>query len=217
MANRDRRQAKHGRKGEARERRAQEIKRARRRATMRKAGWAAVAALVIAGIVIAFGQVGKKGQQVKDQLNVLAAEAGCSPLQVPPDDGRGHTEPPATIQYKTSPPTSGTHYSTTAPTGVQTAPIQNEYQVHNLEHGHIGIQYKGLDPALMTELEAIAKSDNKWIFMAPYPAMDTTLAFTAWDRLLTCSNPNDKVGNLAREFIRQFKNKAPESVAGSPA
>lgn len=151
------------------------------------------------------------------KLNTLAVAVGCSPLQSPPDDGKSHTAPPQRIQYRTAPPTSGTHYPAPAATGIHQEAIPNEEQVHNLEHGHVGFQYNGLDPALVSELDQIGRSDPRWVFVAPYPQMRHKAAFTAWGRLLACDAPDSRIADVASAFLELFRDNAPESIPGTPA
>lgn len=57
-----------------------------------------------------------------------------------------HVLPPARVTYNHDPPTSGCHYNLgfgTAPilNGAYDRPIQDEYWVHNLEHGYVAVLY----------------------------------------------------------------------------
>lgn len=212
-----------------------------------------VAFLVIAGL-IGFGvySAGKSARDKKknDQLkadklvasiNKAAKAAGCDDLKTFPDLGHSHIEPPATAKYNSNPPTSGSHYSQQLPggpgyTGVNPAPLPNEVQVHNLEHGHIGIQYNAtkLPADVKQMLEQLTKTDPQWVFMAPRdpsalpaPGFTATLAFSAWSknpdggRLVTCGagmkDDPKLVKTLAATFHDAYKDKAPtESIPGTP-
>src|SRR5437879_5327961 len=106
-------------------------------------------------------------------LNSAAGGAGCGSLQSFPNQGQQHVPQGTIIQYNSNPPTSGSHYQVVAgvvpaPTGVHTAPIQNEIQVHNLEHGHIGIQYAAALPTtVLNALETFARNHDTFVFLAP--------------------------------------------------
>jgi hypothetical protein len=161
------------------------------------------------------------------QLNKSAEAAGCNDLLIPPDQGRGHfTKAGQTFNYNTSPPVSGMHYSiqgvAPAPTGVHTAPIQDEFQVHNLEHGHIGIQYtSALPSAIRDVLETFTRDHDTFMFMAPRDSIQGNgmLAFTAWDRLVVCSQPTsgDAVLAFAKKFDDRYEGNGPEgAIAGTP-
>lgn len=154
-------------------------------------------------------------------LAAAAGTGGCDPAQGPDEEGFEHVEPGTTVRYGTSPPTSGPHYGAGAPTftGVHEEPIPNEVQVHNLEHGHVGIQYRpGLDPALVEELGRVTRSDPQWIFMAPYPDLPAgvQVAFTAWTALMHCSEPTEDIGEAASAFVEAFRDRSRESIPGTP-
>ena len=120
--------------------------------------------------------------------------------------GQGHPE------YNTTPPTSGWHYGDqVAPWGISAQPIPNEVQVHNLEHGGIGIQYDCANgcPDVVSKLETIARSYPSKVFLAPYPGIGHRIALTAWGKYLYMEDVNEPV---IRKFIDDYKNKAPEQV-----
>lgn len=208
------------RKDMARQQRIEQARREARRQMLRRAGTIAVVVVVAAGAVLLATQSGKQNQKKVASLDTLAAAAGCSSVQFPAAEGRDHVNPPRIVTYKTNPPTSGAHYEATADTGVSTAPIQNEYQVHNLEHGHVGIQYTdALPAAVRAPLEALARANDTYVFMAPRPGMPNELAFTAWTTLVTCKAPTDaaNVEAVAKRFRELYQGKAPEDVPGKPA
>ncbi|MHB8513201.1 MAG: DUF3105 domain-containing protein [Actinomycetota bacterium] len=187
-----------------------------------------VLAAIAVGIVVASHNKSvesKKQQQAVAALNQLATQAGCNPVHTEDNFERTHITVGQIQKYTTTPPIGGPHYFTDqsgkqiapAPTGVHTDPIQNEIQVHNLEHGQVGIQYNGLSASLITQLKSITESDSSWIFLAPYPAMREKLAFTSWGNLVSCPAPNSKAIDLAKSFVALFKEKAPEHIAGTPA
>lgn len=213
----DKRPTKAERREEAKQRRLAEMKKrervVRRRKLMRLVAVAAVIAVVVAVIAIA-QQGGKKATQ---DLNKLVATAGCSPLEQPKDLGQQHVQPPQTIQYNSTPPTSGSHYSSPDQTGVHVAQIQNEIQVHNLEHGHVIVHYNNTSEDVTTKLEDIAKDDPTRIIVEPYKTMSYKVALTAWGRIIGCNNPNDKVVDLAKDFAKRHKGKGPEGdIPGTP-
>lgn len=150
--------------------------------------------------------------------------AGCSTPNELASAGQEHIAPPATGTYNSDPPTSGSHYSQGVPngpgfTGVQIVAIPNEVQVHNLEHGHVGIQYDPakLDPTVKSALEVFTKQHAEWIFMAPRPTLSVSLAFTAWRRLSACSPTNvTEIRAYAAAFYEAFKDHAPERIPGTP-
>ena len=144
-----------------------------------------------------------------------------------PDQGSARLAPgrrPPRL-YDSDPPTSGSHYNIAgvapAPTGVHSQPIQNEVQVHNLEHGHIGIQWNNLPNAIVSALEQFTNARDTYVFMAPRPTMQTgvQLAFSRWDQLITCASPTDTsaVVKLATTFYNDYHGDGPEgALPGTP-
>ncbi len=118
--------------------------------------------------------------------------------------------------YNSVPPTSGSHWDPPAPWGVYAAPVPNERQVHNLEHGGILIQYKSEDAALISQLEDFAKKQVSYpcyLMVAPYPDMSTTIAVTAWGVLDTMdAYDEDKL----QAFADAYRNRGPEQVGCNP-
>lgn len=197
---------KQQRRGLARQARAEGLRRRARRARMRRVRTIALVVLAIAGVgtLVTFNV--RRGAKARQQLTQVAAAAGCTPLQTPPREGSSHTPP---YSYQTNPPTSGSHDGL-GPTGVFRQPIKDENQVHNLEHGHVGIHYKNLDPALVDQLERVVGDNPTRLFIAPRPELDAKLAFTAWGNLIKCGDPNEQAVDAARRFARQFAGKGPE-------
>ena len=102
-----------------------------------------------------------------------------------PDQGNEHiqaaTDPH--VAYNSDPPTSGPHLPYIAPWGIHTRPVPLELQVHNLEDGGVVVQYNCECPELAEKLRAIVRKYDKHVVLAPYPAMKTRIALTAWTRL----------------------------------
>jgi hypothetical protein len=213
MANK--RETKRERRDEAKRRRLEELRRRQRKAQRRKIGIGAVIAAVIAGIILAVTLLG--GEDVNP---VAAREAGCDPVSSPTNEGSTHVAPPQTVNYRTIPPTSGNHYGNTAQTGIYDTPVQNEIQVHNLEHGHVVFHFQpGIDPAILQGIAEIVKDNRTYAILAPNPNMPFQLAFTAWGKLQGCRQPNVQAASVAREFFNAFKDKGPERgprFAGQP-
>jgi hypothetical protein len=147
--------------------------------------------------------------QPKHEKPPVAASYQVFPQQPATHISEGAEHPP----YNSLPPTSGWHYARWAPWGISEAPIPDELQVHNLEHGGVLIQYH---PDLSTEevaqLKEIARNlERRYckILMAPYPKLDKRVALTAWQRL----DKFDTVDQARIEaFAREFVNKGPERV-----
>lgn len=129
-----------------------------------------------------------------------------------PDQGRPHIKageqhPP----YNSNPPTSGWHYDDPVEWGVYKDEQTEERLVHNLEHGGVVIQYKPtLDPAVITKLEELKTSKFECkLVVAPFNALDKTIAISAWRRLYKSDTFDE---SAIKEFIQQYRNRAPEST-----
>lgn len=196
----------------AKQRRMEEMRRRGRLARTRRIRNVAIAVVLIGGISALLVTNARKGAKGTQELNRLAAAAGCTELPTPPSAGRGHQPP---FEYKTNPPTSGNHRGP-GPTGIFRQPVQDEDYVHNLEHGHVGIHYKDFDSAPVDELERIVRDDPTHLFITPRPELDAKLAFTAWGHLIKCQEPTAGAVEVARRFAKQFTGKGPENVPGLP-
>jgi len=94
--------------------------------------------------------------------------------------------------YNSNPPTSGPHLPYIAPWGVHTRPIQPELQVHNLEDGGVLVQYSCECPDLVAKLRTLVERYDKHVILAPYPDMKSRIALTAWTRLETLGDLDEK-------------------------
>jgi len=213
---------KRERRDEARKRRLEEIKRRQRRSRMRKVYTIGTIALVVVGLVAWIALAKANSGKAYKKINELALANGCSALENPRVLAGSHIQPPAKGSYDTDPPTSGEHYNVAGlgpvNTGIHTAPVQNEGQVHNLEHGHIVIQYEStLPPAVLDALKTEVKRDPSWYLLAPRENMPATLVFTAWGHMEKCGSPTVDTVKVLVAFHDLFKNKGPEpDLAGTP-
>jgi hypothetical protein len=217
----DKRPTKQERRDEAKQRRIAEIRRRQRQARVRKITTYAVVGVVVIAAVVGVLLAQKSSKKDVSAFTTLAHEAGCQDVLSPKLQTAGHVPRPQTVQYDSKPPTSGLHWSdagSPAPTGVHTTQIEDEAQVHNLEHSHVIIHYNGVSSDLQTKLEDLVSIDARRIIVEPYTTMTYKVAFTAWGHLVGCSTPNDKVIDAAKAFIALYKAKAgPESdLPGTP-
>lgn len=217
---------KRERREEAKRARLEAQRRAQRKAAMRKVYGGVAAVLIIGLIAFLVINSGKDERNAAASLAADAAAAGCTaPKKIPEMSSSEHITPPATETYSNNPPTSGRHYTGPANsayyTGVIANEVQDEYVVHNLEHGHIVIHYTDkLAEPIRTALEGFTKDNDTTVLMAPRsktPA-GTVLTFTAWNQVVTCNSPSNaaSVSKLAEDFHTAFLNKAPETVPGLP-
>ena len=166
---------------------------------------------IVLGIafVLLLGACGDSGTSAGPAPSV---PAGCTQIESPKVLGAGHIMVGTQATYNTTPPSSGKHYPSPAPVGLYTAPIQDERQVHNLEHGHVMVQYRGISKDQIDQLEELVKKDPKKVVLAPYPDMNAAVALTAWGKIQTCDAWTDAVPILATYFIRANRDNAPESI-----
>jgi len=126
------------------------------------------------------------------------------PGRAMPDLGNVHiatTETPHE-PYNTDPPTSGPHLPYIAPWGIHTRPIPPELQVHNLEDGGVLVQYNCECPDLVAKLRTIVQRYDRNVILAPYPSMKTRIALTAWTRIDTLDDFDER--RITR-FIEAFR------------
>ncbi len=228
---------------EARRKERQELERKEKAAAARKKrlqlvgggvlAVAAVAAIVIA-ILAASGGSGdeqeaaappsdaaaavKLPEQQTSDVAEAAKLAGCT-LTNAEYEGADHQEKDfKASDYKTNPPTSGTHFPDWYDDGVyEPGTTENlGMLVHTLEHGRINVQYKkGTPPETVAQLEALLAEQNEGYHMLLYEnttGMDAAIAATAWTQSLTCDEMNDKVFDAIRTFRARYIDKGPETV-----
>lgn len=117
--------------------------------------------------------------------------------------------------YNSVPPTSGNHWPVWAKCGAHDAPLANELQVHNLEHGFVVIQYKTDDKATIDQLKQVVEKLPGWpnfYILAPYPTMEPTIALTAWRVMQTLTTVDEKA---IQDFAKAHRTRGPEPGAPS--
>ncbi|MDQ3620397.1 MAG: DUF3105 domain-containing protein [Actinomycetota bacterium] len=113
------------------------------------------------------------------------------------------------VEYETSPPVSGRHASSPAACGTHATQIQNETQVHSLEHGAIGIQFSpDLNPEEIRTIESVVADYEDGVFSGPYEGMEAPIAVTSWGRMMELDAADVPV---IREYVDALRNKGPES------
>lgn len=182
-----------------------------------------VTAVVVALAVVAFagggsssGDSGSGGwpsgsvpKQKETDLDAAAKIAGCT-LQNPRSEGRGHVQ--GRVNYKTEPPTSGSHYPIPAHDGAYTTNPGEEHLVHALEHGRVIYWFKPNAPASVRgDLKALYDEENALVILTPNTRpMPYEVAATAWTHLLGCPKYNDRVPDAFRAFRDAYRLKGPE-------
>ncbi|MDA1349294.1 MAG: DUF3105 domain-containing protein [Chloroflexi bacterium] len=122
--------------------------------------------------------------------------------------------------FNSVPATSGWHYGQPlAPVrwGVHDSVVADEYRIHNLEHGGIGIHYDCPEgcPETVAQLADIVDrgvDGGLKILLSPYPGMDSKIALTAWTFIQKLDEFDD---DLVKDFIESHESSpnAPEANA----
>jgi hypothetical protein len=232
-----RQEEKEARRRERLERERKEAAAAARRRRLQLVGGGVLALAAIAAVVVVFvagvgggddeqeasgpseaaGSVQLPEQQTSDYQKA-AKDAGCT-LSNPEFEGQNHEDKDfKASDYKTNPPTSGTHTPDWYEDGIYepTTTPSLGMLVHTLEHGRINIQYKKGTPAAdVAKLEALYQSEDEGYHLLLYEnttGMDAQVAATAWTHSLTCPEMNDKVFDAIRTFRDRYIDKGPETV-----
>ena len=155
-------------------------------------------------------------QKTEDEQQ--AAKLASCTLTTSKIEGRGHEQRDFTeADYKTNPPTSGTHFPEWAQDGVYDAGStpQLGQLVHTLEHGRIDVQYKpGTSKAIVDQLETfVAENDGYHMVMFENPTkMEPQIAATAWGKSLKCDQVGDSTWDALRTFRDANLDKGPELI-----
>jgi hypothetical protein len=153
-----------------------------------------------------------------ERLDNAADAAGCE-LRSPRNEGVAHEPREFTIaDYRSNPPTSGTHFPRWAPDGVYepgTTPPLGEL-VHALEHGRVQLQYaEDAAPETPVRLRMLVDELEGGYHLLLYEnrtGMPYAVAATAWDQLIGCPTMNEQVFDALRAFRNEYVDKAPEVI-----
>jgi hypothetical protein len=109
------------------------------------------------------------------------------------------------VPYDSVPPTSGPHVPFVVAPGPYSSPIPDALQVHDLEHGHVVIQYaSGTLKHDRRELEDFARRYPRDVLVAPYPKLRSGIALTVWGRIELMPRPDSK---RIRAFVTAFRGR----------
>jgi hypothetical protein len=135
-------------------------------------------------------------------LEKAAAAANCDLKLDLPDEGNTHVTEP-TVDYKTSPPTSGNHNPDPQADGAYAEEPDPVHFVHSLEHGRIEIQYSpDLPEKDQLALKGVFDESPDGVLLFPNPDMPYEVAATAWTRLVGCKHYE---GAATLDAIRDFR------------
>lgn len=147
-------------------------------------------------------------------LEVAAKEAGCELQRDLPESGNSHIELEEDFKYKTSPPTSGDHFSEQQADGAWAETPNPMYTVHSLEHGRINIQYSpGLSEDGQLELKGVFDESPEAVLFFPNEEMSYEVAATAWTQLVGCETYEGAATlDVLRNFRDIYRGQGPEDV-----
>lgn len=170
-------------------------------------------ALIVIGIVIVVAGFGGYLFWQDLQSGALSDEGTGLPAvgEEFADEGQTHVVVGTPVEYKTNPPTSGSHYAEPANWGVYQIAPDDRQLVHNLEHGGIWISYKpSIDADTKAKLEDIGRRNPGSVVVSPREGNDANIAVVSWRRKITMDAfDRDRI----EQFISHNINKAPEPLA----
>jgi hypothetical protein len=181
-----------------------------------------IAALVVAGVFV-FREEGESVPEAPE--GVSAAEANCAEVEEPEIEGQQHVETSETVEYETSPPTSGNHWppGQEADAGFYSDPVASESLVHNMEHGQIVLWYSPDAPQeTRDDIEAMVENANdpdnpdigggaQPMIAVPYDDVPDGMNYvlTAWGASQACESYSLAAIN---DFRTTFQGRGPEQV-----
>lgn len=157
-------------------------------------------------------------QKISDFDEAVKA-SGCTFKEFPSEGATHQAEP--FDDYKTNPPTSGTHNPEPAADGIYApgnSPEVNNW-VHTLEHGRIIIQYAPGTPKKQIDQLTTLAGENvngapgyHMVLLENNSKMPFKVAAVSWTRTLGCDEINDTTFDALRVFRDRWVDKAPEAV-----
>jgi hypothetical protein len=181
-------------------------------------GGAVLVVAVIAAIAVVALAGGDSKSADTSNLAADAKAAGCT-FNSYKSEGREHTT--GKVNYKTNPPTSGSHNPTPAEDGIYAPgnePAPENY-VHSLEHGRIEFQYKpGTSAADVTKFRKLAEEEFNGtpgyhvLMFQNNTKMPTQFALVGWTKSLTCDTLDAKSMDVMRQFRKAYTDKGPELI-----
>jgi hypothetical protein len=153
------------------------------------------------------------------KLAAARLAAGSKGVQTFAEAGRNHIAPAQQpSNWNSDPPTSGDHLATPLSAGVYDSEQDERAIVHNLEHGYVVIQYKGIPEDQVNQLrEFVRDRSGAKLILAPYAALPRDgVALTAWRTLEYSQRANLDV---VKAFVDDYmvpggdKSTAPEPFA----
>ncbi|MCB0877742.1 MAG: DUF3105 domain-containing protein [Thermoleophilia bacterium] len=194
----------------------------------------AISTLVLFAVAVAgCGEFGKKYDGSSDSTAKAAAQGsekritdekfnddtrtadGCTDIMEFDSEGSTHTtDPKEKVDYKHNPPMSGDHYEVPADWGLYDTEQRDTETVHNLEHGHILITYKGLtDKQRNTLLDQVRVNPFHLIVEPRKENPKDGVYYTAWTAQIFCERPSE----VALQYmIDNWRDQGPELYTEDP-
>lgn len=130
------------------------------------------------------------------------------------DEGHTHVNTGTTVNYKTSPPTSGNHAPIPQADGAYREMPDPLNFVHSLEHGRMEIQYSpGLPEKDQLALKGLYDTEYAAALLFPNDQMPYQVAATTWTNLLGCKTYK---GATTLDAIRSFGKQTWGRFGGEP-
>jgi hypothetical protein len=167
----------------------------------------AASGIVLLVAVLAFLAFAPSGSGDEELASTIRKAGGT--FQTSESEGNRHVDDlNAKVEYKTDPPTSGSHYFLPAVWGIYERPINQVQAVHNLEHGGIVIQYGDDVPEEdVSRIETFYRDDPNAMLVAPLPRLGDQIALTAWTHLAKLPRFDEEAFTAFRDA---YRGKGPE-------
>jgi len=169
--------------------------------------------VVIVLFIVVFGyiQLTKKTPEqtiFEQQIKAVSLDGKVEEFSI---EGRDHVLAGTRVEYKTNPPTSGSHFAQPQNWGVYSKEIPDGSVVHSLEHGGIWISYKeDISNDQKTILEETGRANSQSVIVSPRPGNDEKVVVVSWGRMMKLETA-DKA--LIQKYIDTYKNQSPERLA----
>ena len=146
-------------------------------------------------------------------LEEAAAQANCELQLELPDEGNTHVQD-ETVNYKSSPPTSGNHNAEQQADGAYSEMPLPVHTVHSLEHGRIELQYSpDLPEDVQLELKGVFDESPEGMLFFPNPDMPYEVAVTAWTNMMGCEQYEGAATlDAIRDFRDIYRGAGPEQI-----
>lgn len=174
------------------------------------------------GLCVAATMMAIGGCPNNDCVKTPATEPVELGVEIPiPDEGATHVPFGTTVCYEANPPASGNHWPSPADPGFYETPLQEEYWVHNLEHGYVVVLFDcrgDCDETLLDSLRQFADNapaSEKYgyakIVITPYDGLPQPALLTAvaWGVQLHLGE-FDEAALLA--FVGRYQDQGPEDA-----